>query len=375
MRQASGRRAHEIYTGSTGTRLTAEPASPVAQESAGPLETVSFVIPTFRRPDALATTLAAVARTDFPRDQLEVIVVDDDANTDTRAVVERAGEQLPGIRYLSQQNRGAARARNLGAGEAQGDVLVFLDDDIVVEPEHVQRHLAALGDFERALVNGHWEFSPDVAAQLESTPFGRFRIGVERWVKDGIAKTPLDDGRLAPETVTAANLSLERELFWRLGGFDETFPFAGYEDQEFSHRATQAGCQLVYDPAIRLLHNDRRVTLRQFCARQERGAMTAVLMAAKHPAEYGRRPLITENSPLARDDPPRVALKKIAKRVLSVRPILAAVHAALDLLERVRPNSSLLRRGYWGMCGLYIYRGVRRGLDTTPVPRTDGRAL
>jgi GT2 family glycosyltransferase len=367
MRHASGRGAQWTYTGSTGSRLTAEPASPLAQESAGPLETVSFVVPTFRRPDVLAATLAAVARTAFAGDQLEVIVVDDGADADTREVVERARAELPGVRYLSQQNRGVARARNLGAREAQGDILIFLDDDIVVEPEHIQGHLAAIHSFENALVNGHWEFSPDVAAQLESTPFGRFRIGVERWIKDGIAKTPLDDGRLAPEAVTAANLSVERELFWTLGGFDEDFPFAGYEDQELSHRATQAGCQLVYDPGIRLLHNDRRVTLRQFCARQERGALTAVLMAAKHPDEYADRALITENSPLARSDPPRIALKKVAKRALSVRPVMAILHAAIDLLERIRPTSPLLGRAYWGICGLYIYRGVRLGLETTPV--------
>jgi GT2 family glycosyltransferase len=336
------------------------------------LETVSFVVPTFRRPDALATTLAAIARIEFPREQLEVIVVDDGADADTRATVERAGEQLAEVRYVSQPNRGAARARNLGAREANGDFLIFLDDDIVVEPEHIQRHLSAQRSFERALVNGHWEFSPNVAAQLQSTAFGRFRIGVERWVKDGIAKAPLGDGRLAPEAVTACNLSVERDLFWSLGGFDEEFPYAGYEDQELSHRAAQAGCQLVYDPAIRLLHNDRRVTLRQFCARQERGALTAVVMAAKHPADYADRDLITENSPLTRTDRPSVALKKVAKRALSPQPILALLHAAIDILERVRPNSPMLRRAYWSICGLYIYRGVRRGLEITPVPRADG---
>jgi hypothetical protein len=92
-------------------------------------------------------------------------------------------------------------------------------------------------------------------------------------------------------------------------------------------------------------------------------------MAAKHPADYADRDLITENSPLTRADRPRLALKKVAKRALSPKPILALVHAAIDLLERVRPNSRVLRRAYWSICGLYIYRGVRRGLDMTPVAR------
>ena len=371
MRRASGHQSQGIYTGSAGHRLTAELASPLAQESAGPLETVSFVVPTFRRPDALAKTLAALARTDFSRERLEVIVVDDGADSETRSIVERFREELPRIRYLSQPNHGAARARNHGAREAQGDMLIFLDDDILVEPEHVKSHLAAQQRFDSGLVNGHWEFAPDVAAQLEATPFGQFRIWLEQWIKDGILKSPLDGARVAPAEVTACNLSIRRELFWRLGGFDEDFPFAGYEDQEFSYRAAQAGCQFVYDRDIRLLHNDPRVTLRQFCTRQERGAMTAVYLAAKHPSKYAARPLITENSPVSRRDSPRLIAKKTAKRALSPKPVLALGHAAIDLLERVRPNSRVLRRAYWSICGLYIYRGVRRGLEVTPVPSAD----
>jgi hypothetical protein len=233
---------------------------------------------------------------------------------------------------------------------------------MLVDSDHIEQHLATRARYGDCVVNGHWEFAPETIAMLEESPFGRFRIAVERWVKDGIPKTPLDGTCVAPAGITACNLGIRRDLFWELGGFDEAFPFAGAEDQEFSYRAAQAGCQFVYNPEIRLLHIDRRVTLPQFCERQAQGAVTAVFLAAKHPAEYADRPLIAENAPASRQDPPSILIKKILKRVLSTRPALATAHAVIGIWERWRPHSAALQRAYWAICGLYIYRGVREGL-------------
>lgn len=296
--------------------------------------------------------------------------MDDGAEPATAAVVERFADDGLHVRYASQAQRGAASARNLGARLATGDVLVFLDDDMLVEPDHVAQHLATRARYGDCLVNGHWEFAPQTVAILEETPFGRFRMGVERWYKDGIAKTPLDGSCVEPAEVTACNLSVRRELFWELGGFDEEIPFAGAEDQEFSYRAAQAGCRFVYNPEIRLLHNDRRVTLRQFGTRHMRGAMTTVYLAAKHPDRYADRPLIRENAPISRTDPLRMIVKKSLKRVLSSSAALTALLAVVDRWESRKPQSRTLPRVYWAMCGLYIFRGVREGLKRVELPPT-----
>jgi len=337
---------------------------------------VSVIVPTFNRPEALAATLAALSDLKFPPEDHEIIVVDDAPDAESRDVVEAAGAVGSAtVRYAPQPNSGVATARNHGARLARGEVLLFLDDDMIVEPGHIQQHLAAHGSQPNSLVNGHWEFAPSVRASLETTPFGQFRMGVERWVKKGIEKEPLELGRLAPSAVTACNLSIERERFWELGGFDESFPLAGFEDQEFSYRAGLAGLKFVYDPEIRLLHNDNRLTLKQFCLRQERGAQTAVYMASKHRGAFGDGPMIVENGPVLPRDSPRLVVKKILKAALSRRPILTAGHAGLRLLERVAPQSRLVCRAYWGMCGLYIFKGVRKGFETAPEElRTELRA-
>ena len=324
---------------------------------------VSIVVPTFRRPTALRDTLAALARLEFPADAYEVIVVDDGSDRETQAVVERAAAAMkPAVRYLGLSNAGVATARNRGARLARGDVLIFLDDDMIVEPNHIEEHLRTQELYGPGLVNGHWEFEPRVRSLLEESPFGRFRLEVEEWVKEGIAKRPLRERCVVPSAVTACNLSLSRKTFEELGGFDEDFPFAGSEDLEFSARAADAQLPLVYNRDIALLHNDNRLTLQGFGRRQEQGAVTSVYLASKRPDEYAARPLIYENAPVTRADGPRLAAKKLLKWVLSRGPVLRLAHVAVGVVERVRPETRLLRRAYWGICGLHIYRGVQRGL-------------
>ena len=330
--------------------------------TAAQLPLVSFVVPTHRRPDSLLPTLAALLAVDYPADRYEVVVVDDGSGDATAAVVEAVGREAAArVVYLEQDNRGAATARNRGARCATGEILIFVDDDIVVEPSHVRDHLAARTTHGDPLVNGHWEFPDDLAEAMARTPFGRFRREVEQWVKDGIAAEPLADGCTSPVTVTACNLGIRRELFWDLGGFDESFPYAGCEDQELSHRAVRAGCRLVYDRRIRLVHNDRRLDLHQFCQRQQRGACSAVYLARRHPEEYAGRPLMAENGPLRRSDPRRIFVKKLVKQALTWPPSLATVHAGVRALELAAPGSRLLQRLYWSVCGLYIFLGVREG--------------
>jgi GT2 family glycosyltransferase len=332
----------------------------------GEQPSVTFVVPTCRRPEALRTTLSALLGLDYPAGRYEVIVVDDAAEAGARAVVDALAPDRPRVRYLAQAGAGVATARNAGAAMASGQLLIFLDDDIVVERDHVERHLRVRADYGDCLVNGHWEFAPAVLAALQRTPFGRFRIGVEDWVKTAIAFEPLGDRRLRPSGLTACNLSVSANCFWELGGFDESFPFAGCEDQEFSHRAKLAGCTFVYDPGIRLLHNDGRVTLRQFCDRQRRGALTSVYLVARHPSYFAETPLLLENSLITRSDPVKLRVKKLAKRLYSSRPGLAAAGAATRLLERTAPNSRLLSRLYTMTIGAHIYLGVREGLASLP---------
>lgn len=325
---------------------------------------VSVVIPTFRRPEALERTLRSLATVSY-RGMFEVVVVDDGSNDSTESVIERIQREESHLllRFYKQENAGAARARNHGAQAANGQILVFLDDDMLVEPDHLDRHVAHLSNPPgKRAVNGEWEFAPEVRHELEKSSFGRFRLWLEDWVKNGLEMERLDADLLKPTMLTACNLGIRREEFLTLDGFDESFPAAGYEDQDFAVRAALAGFDFIYDKRIVLSHLDQRTNLADFTRRIRQGAVTAGIMAKKYPAEFGSRSLISENAPASRRDAPGLLLKKFLKRLVASRPGRATVTISIFLLERIAPDSRLMRSAYWKWCGIWIYIGVRDGL-------------
>jgi hypothetical protein len=207
-------------------------------------------------------------------------------------------------------------------------------------------------------VNGEWRFAPAVERTLGATPFGRFRLELEDRFRREARGPHLVEGCYEMEILGSWDLAVGREQFWDLGGFDEGFRAAGAEDQDLSLRARSAGAQLVLDSKITCLHNDDRLTLRAYCAREERSATTMPLLAGKHPAA-GAMPYIVENRPISRSDRLPTRTKKLAKLALARQPSLTALHSLVEFLERADAPESLLRRFYTGLLGLHLFRGFR----------------
>ena len=315
----------------------------------------SIVVPTYRRPDALKLTLDALCALEYPDGRFEVVVVDDGSGDATPDVA----HGRDGVRFVQQANGGAAAARNAGAREATNDYVLFVDDDIIVGPEHLVRHADVHERHADALVNGEWEFAPWTVEALAATPFGRYRLALEEEFRAGAPAQKLADGCLRLEVIPSQDLSLRRELFWRIGGFDEDFPAAGAEDQEFSYRAREAGATLLRDSSIRLLHNDSRVSLEDFCRREERSARTVPYLACRYPQAGAAVSYASANASISRSDPPGVAVRKLLKLAFAREPFLSLLRVAIHGLERVNAPDRLLARCYAALAGLHIFRGYR----------------
>lgn len=320
---------------------------------------ISVVVPTFRRPEALRQTLQALLKLEYPAEKLEVVVVDDEGEGRAQDVIESVDRGEVDVRVERQRRRGAASARNRGASKAAGDLLLFVDDDILVAPDHLARHLDVRRRHGNALVNGAWKFTPEVLDLLSQSPFGRFRIALEQRFQEEASGAPLDGSCVEMEMLGSWDLAVERQVFWNLAGFDEAFPVAGAEDQDFSLRARAAGHRLVLDRGIICLHNDNRVSLEAYCAREERSAKTMPLLARKFPSQFAEAPYITENRPIRRVDPVDLALKKAAKSILSRQISLAVLHRTVRIGEALRLPERLLRRLYATLLGLHLFRGFR----------------
>ena len=102
----------------------------------------SIIIPTYNRPDQLRRCLESLACLDYPRDQFEVIVVDDGSPIIPEAILVRFRDRI-NVKLFAQTRTGPAGARKTGAKNAKGDFLAFIDDDCA-PATHWLRNLFAL---------------------------------------------------------------------------------------------------------------------------------------------------------------------------------------------------------------------------------------
>jgi glycosyltransferase involved in cell wall biosynthesis len=98
----------------------------------------SVIVPTYQRREMVCEAVRALCGLSYDG-PIEIIVVVDgstDGSADALAKVDCA---LP-LRVIEEENRGQGAARNRGAAEATGEILLFLDDDMICEPDLVQQH-------------------------------------------------------------------------------------------------------------------------------------------------------------------------------------------------------------------------------------------
>jgi GT2 family glycosyltransferase len=231
-----------------------------------PTARVSVIVPHYEAPDALAITLAGLARQTYPAALTEVVVVDDGSATPPRVATGHRGLD---VTVLHQEDRGfgLARARNTGARAADGEVLVFLDGDMVPEPGHLEAHARWHHVCDHAVTLGfrqHVTFegiaADDVDAAASAGALAPLFVGREPsrplWLERHMvrmADLTGDDDDLF-RAVTGGNLGVRAQRFWTVGGFDESFTQWGSEDTDLGHRLFLAGAVLVPDGTAACWH-------------------------------------------------------------------------------------------------------------------------
>ncbi len=250
---------------------------------------LSIIIPTKDRPDIFRQTIHVVVEASKHL-QSEIVVVNDslkgvpDLPNDTR------------IKLVQNPRQGVAAARNFGFTQTTGDVLLFMDDDILVSAKTLDHVMDLHSRHENACFNLNWEYTPETLEKISRHPFSRFlhRNGMtsfKGWYNDNSWK---DNALFPSRSVASFHLSIRRADFQRSGGYDEKFPFAGFEDYDFPLRLKRIGLQFYIDTRIRVYHNEvDRLDLDNWLASQERRAVTrrkAVMLGYKELALVYRAP-------------------------------------------------------------------------------------
>ncbi|MDP9644170.1 GT2 family glycosyltransferase/glycosyltransferase involved in cell wall biosynthesis [Actinopolyspora lacussalsi] len=239
------------------------------------LPMVSVITVNYHGTESTITCLNAARELDYPPDRLELICVDNESSTEN---AERLGA-LDGVKLLtSRENLGFAGGCNLGAREANGTVLAFLNNDAVPDPKwsraavEVLRAEPTVGAVAGKVLD--WQGSRIDFVDGGLTWFG---MGYKRHAGE------LDDGSHdgARDVLfgTGSSLFVRAELFRALGGFDERF-FMFYEDVDLGWRLNLRGWRVRYEPTSVAYHRHHESMAAVSSAREhyllERNALAAL---------------------------------------------------------------------------------------------------
>jgi GT2 family glycosyltransferase len=223
-------------------------------------------VPTFNGVSRIGRCLDALAREAANHDA-EILVVDDGSTDRTADSVRRHS----GVRVITQANAGPAAARNRGAAESRGEILLFTDDDCVPAPGWLDSMLAPFDDLSVVGVKGVYRTRQEslVARFVQIEYEDRYRLMRRFREIDFI------------DTYSAA---FRRDRFLEMAGYDTSFPVACAEDIELSYRMSARGWKMKFAPdaAVEHTHPD---SLGKYLKKKYKFAYWRVLAVRKNPGK------------------------------------------------------------------------------------------
>ena len=204
-----------------------------------PLSPISVIVPVRNDPTNLELCLQALQASDHS--EFEIVVIDDASTDDTAEVAERHG-----ARVLRQEVRtGPGKARNLGAREAQHEVLLFIDADVCVQEDTLRKAAETFRDHDDVhALFGSYDQSPGAPNLLS-----QYRNLMHHYVHQS--------GNEEAGTFWSGCGAIRREIFLELGGFDTDYGQPSIEDIELGARLRRNGYRVVLVKDLQVKHMKR----------------------------------------------------------------------------------------------------------------------
>lgn len=238
---------------------------------------VSVIIPSYNGAHKLPNIIHSLQKQVYT--SFEVIVVVDGSTDNTIEVLNSLKPQITSFKVVEQANMGRAKVRNNGARNANGSLLIFFDDDMVVSSNCIAEHVKHHQEYPGSILTGGLK-EPN---EGRNSDFSRFKAYLnKRWNADFKEEGTTLISKESPY-LTAGNLSIAKELFFQLEGFDERLNDA--EDYDMAMRAIRLYIPLYYREAAFTWHNDP-VNCRKFIKRLRQYASAQQQLCRLKPELY-----------------------------------------------------------------------------------------
>jgi glycosyltransferase involved in cell wall biosynthesis len=314
---------------------------------------ISVIIATYNRPELLVKALESLCVQSYPH--FEVIIIDDGGEQNPEIILQKLWP-FP-CRLFRQNHLGCTRAKNTGASAATGEFLLFLDDDICVTPNFLEDMKKTFSPGKRIIAIGNLVH---ISADPKSI-YGRLLSKK----KDSIP----DENVVAIRYVDllAGLFMIKKTDFMELGMLKGVAGFwPNWEDVYLGYEANRAGFEFFsirravgyhYD---HVLESWRIGVNRWYAASKAAPRLFNELEGIEKDLAMFRDKL-----PIGSEDSFGLVLRKLARRVFSMKIFLLLLGKMTDIIENYYPKDIILIPLYRWLVGGYVYLGYRDGCKNT----------
>lgn len=234
----------------------------------GPLPRASVIVPTFNSDSTIPECLRALLRQESAA--IYEVIVADDGSSDATVLT---ASQFAGVRILRGTHSGPATARNSGARAARGEILLFTDSDCAPAENWLRAMLVPFSD------------DPTRTVGVKGVYRTRQTELMARFVQLEYEEKYLRMSRARSiDFVDTYSAAYKRDAFLANGGFDESFPSASVEDQEFSFRLAEKGMKMVF-ASDAIVYHRHVTTMLAYARRKFRIGYWKVRVHRRHPGK------------------------------------------------------------------------------------------
>ena len=235
---------------------------------------LSIIIPTKDRGEVFDMTINA-AWESISGTNSEIIIIND-SRTSTINLPFTSSQ----VKVFDNPKSGVASARNYGVNKATHPIILFLDDDIIINKQNLEKAYTFIISNPNSTLNPNWIYPETLTKEISKTKFGRYLIhygftSLKGW-NQGMNWN--DHETFKCELLASYFVMMRQSDFSNVNGYNEDFPHAGAEDYDFAVRIKNNGIKTYIDPTNLVYHNESdRVELIPWLERKLRAAQTRKL--------------------------------------------------------------------------------------------------